>query len=61
MISQIYTIRQDERSYFSVAAMSIQGLRPGAIDPKTGFAFGENDRVFPVIGPLIEGHYEPAP
>ena len=61
LISQIYTIRQDERSYFSVAAMSIQGLRPGAIDPKTGFAFGENDRVFPVIGPLIEGHYEPAP
>ncbi|OHB27090.1 MAG: hypothetical protein A2790_00030 [Phenylobacterium sp. RIFCSPHIGHO2_01_FULL_69_31] len=61
LISQLYTIRQDERSYFSAAAMSIQGLRPGAIDPVTGFASGENDRVFPVIGPLIEGHYEPAP
>lgn len=61
LISQLYSIRQDERSYFSVAAMSIQGLRPGSIDPVTGFASGENDRVFPVIGPLIEGHYEPAP
>lgn len=61
LISQLYTIRQDERSYLSVAAMTIQGLRPGTIDPVTGFAFGENDRVFPVIGPLIEGHYEPAP
>jgi LPS-assembly protein len=39
--------------------MSIQGLRPGVIDPVTGFARGENDRVFPVIGPLMEGHYEP--
>jgi len=60
LISQLYTIRQDDRSYFSAAAMTIQGLRPGAIDPVTGFAQGENDRVFPVIGPLIEGHYEPA-
>lgn len=59
LISQIYTTRQDERSYLSVAAMTIQGLRPGAIDPVTGYASGENDRVFPVIGPLIEGHYEP--
>jgi len=61
LISQIYSIRQDERSYLSVAAMSIQGLRPGSIDPVTGFASGENDRVFPIIGPLVEGHYEPAP
>jgi len=61
LISQLYTIRQDQRSYFSVAAMTIQGLRPGAVDPVTGFASGENDRVFPVIGPLVEGHYEPAP
>jgi LPS-assembly protein len=61
LISQLYSIRQDERSYFSVAAMTIQGLRPGTPDPVTGFSSGENDRVFPVIGPLIEGHYEPAP
>lgn len=59
LISQVYAIRQDDRSYFSVAGMTIQGLRPGSIDPVTGFARGENDRVFPVIGPLVEGHYEP--
>ena len=60
LISQIYSIRQDRRSYLSVAAMTIQGLRPGSFNPVTGFSSGENDRVFPVIGPLIEGHYEPA-
>jgi LPS-assembly protein len=61
LISQLYAIRQDERSYFSMAAMTIQGLRPGLPDPVTGRSFGENDRVFPIIGPLIEGHYEPQP
>ena len=61
LISQLYAMRQDEQSYFSVAGMTIQGLRPGAIDPVTGRAVGENDRVFPIIGPLVEGHYEPAP
>jgi LPS-assembly protein len=60
LISQIYAIRQDERSYFSTAAMSIQGLRSSldTVDPITGFAPGENDRVFPVIGPLVEGRYD---
>lgn len=59
LISQVYAIRQDQRSYLSVAAMTIQGLRPGNVNPVTGFAAGENDRVFPIIGPLVEGHYEP--
>lgn len=60
LISQIYAIRQEQRSYFSAAAITLQGLRPGGFDPILGFSSGENDRVFPVIGPLIEGHYEPA-
>lgn len=47
LISQIYTVRQDDRSYFSAAAMSIQGLRPGDVD-----------RTFPTVAPLVEGHYE---
>jgi LPS-assembly protein len=47
LISQIYAVRQDDRSYASVAAMTIQGLRPG-----------DNDRTFPTIAPLVEGHYE---
>ena len=59
LISQIYAIRQDQRSYLSVAAISLQGLRPGGFDPVRGFSSGENDRVFPTIGPLIEGHHEP--
>lgn len=48
LISQIYSIRQDTHSYLSVAAMTIQGLRPD-----------DTDRTFPVIAPLIEAHYEP--
>ncbi|HEX5378925.1 MAG TPA: LPS-assembly protein LptD [Phenylobacterium sp.] len=48
LISQIYATRQDQRSWFSVAAFSIQGLRPG-----------DNDRTFPVVGPLVEARWEP--
>ncbi|MEO8114203.1 MAG: LPS-assembly protein LptD, partial [Phenylobacterium sp.] len=48
LISQIYTVRQDERSYLSAAALSIQGLRPGDID-----------RTFPLVAPLVEAHYQP--
>lgn len=57
LISQVYAIRQDDRSYFSAAAMTIQGLRP-QFDASGEQATGENDRIFPVIGPLVEGHYE---
>ncbi|MDO8377437.1 LPS-assembly protein LptD [Phenylobacterium sp.] len=48
LISQVYATRQDQRSYFSAAAFSIQGLRPG-----------DNDRAFPFVGPLIEARWEP--
>jgi LPS-assembly protein len=48
LISQVYAVRQDERSYVSTAAMTIQGLRPGDID-----------RTFPTVAPLVEAHYEP--
>jgi LPS-assembly protein len=48
LISQLYTVRQDRRSYLSVAAISVQSLRPG-----------DNDRTFPLIAPLVEGRYEP--
>ena len=49
LTSQVYAVRQDERSYFSIAAVSIQGLRPTDID-----------RTFPTIAPLVEGYWEPA-
>jgi LPS-assembly protein len=48
LISQLYTTRQDQRSYFSVAAISIQGLRDSDID-----------RTFPLIAPLVEARWEP--
>lgn len=48
LISQIYTVRQDERSYVSAAAFSFQGLRPSDVD-----------RTFPIVAPLIEARWEP--
>jgi LPS-assembly protein len=47
LISQAYAIRQDDHSYFSTAAFTIQGLRPG-----------DNDRTFPIAAPLVEARYE---
>jgi LPS-assembly protein len=47
LISQVYAIRQDDLSYASVAAFSIQGLRPT-----------DNNRTFPVVGPLVDTRYE---
>jgi LPS-assembly protein len=49
LISQIYTTRQDQNSYLSVAAISVQGLRATDIDS-----------TIPTIAPLIEAHYEPS-
>jgi len=48
LISQVYAIRQDQTSYLSAAAFSIQGLRPG-----------DNDRTFPIVGPLLEARWQP--
>ena len=54
LISQIYGIRQTDRSYFSVAAISVQGLRPGAVAGTF-----EDNGTFPLIAPLIEERYSP--
>jgi len=48
LTTQLYAVRQSQRSYFSIAALSIQGLRPDDID-----------RTFPLIAPLIEARWEP--
>ncbi|MBS0333812.1 MAG: LPS-assembly protein LptD, partial [Proteobacteria bacterium] len=47
LISQAYAIRQDDDSFASIAAFSIQGLRPF-----------DNNRTFPVVAPIMEGRYE---
>ena len=48
LISQVYTTRQDQDSYVSVAAIDVQGLRSTDIN-----------ETFPVVAPLIEAHYDP--
>ncbi|WP_419317228.1 LPS-assembly protein LptD [Caulobacter sp. ErkDOM-E] len=57
--SQIYTTRQDKLSYLSLSAVSVQGLRVSGIDAVTGLASFENSDVFPLIGPLVEGRWQP--
>jgi LPS-assembly protein len=60
LMSQIYATRQDKRSYFSASMISVQGLRVVAVDPATGLGNKfENSGAFPLIGPLIEGRWEP--
>ena len=49
LISQVYASRQDDRSWFSAAAMSVQGLR-----------VGDRDSAYPVIAPLVEARWEPS-
>lgn len=48
LISQVYAVRQEQLSYLSMAAFSIQGLRPSDVD-----------RTFPIVAPLIEARWEP--
>jgi len=49
LISQIYANRQDTGSYFSISALSFQGLSPT-----------DENRTFPLVAPLIEARYEPS-
>ena len=48
LVSQIDAVRQDQNSYLSIAAVSVQGLRPNDVQS-----------TIPTVAPLIEGHYEP--
>jgi LPS-assembly protein len=61
LLSQIYTVRQSENSYLSVAALSFQSIRPAP--GSTPNAFGirplEDDQTLPVIAPLVEFRFEP--
>jgi len=60
LMSQIYATRQSDRSYFSASMVSVQGLRVVQVNPGTGLANQfENSGAFPVIGPLVEGRWEP--
>lgn len=60
LMSQIYATRQDKRSYFSASMISVQGLRVVGLDTTTGIGNKfENSGAFPLIGPLLEGRWEP--
>jgi LPS-assembly protein len=60
LMSQIYATRQDKRSYFSASMISVQGLRVVQTDSTTGLANKfENSGAFPLIGPMVEGRWEP--
>lgn len=59
LISQLYTRRQDDTSFVSIAAMSFQSVRAYAQNVNTGAIFGESSRTFPVVAPLIEARYDP--
>jgi LPS-assembly protein len=48
LISQLYTTRQDDNSYVSIAAIDVQGLRSTDVNAS-----------FPAIAPLIEARYDP--
>ena len=48
LLSQIYTVRQDQNSYLSISALNFQGLR-----------IGDVNAAMPIVAPLVEGRYEP--
>ena len=59
LMSQIYATRQSDRSWFSASMVSVQGLRVVQVS-STGLANQfENSGAFPLIGPLVEGRWEP--
>lgn len=60
LISQLYTERQTERSYFSMAAFTLQSLRVKEFSPITpALNEFEADGDLPVVAPLIDMRWEP--
>lgn len=61
LLSQVYTVKQSDRSYFSVSALSFQSIRPvpGSLPNAAGVRPLEDDKTLPVVAPLVEFRYEP--
>ena len=61
LLTQLYATRQDTDSYFSISLLSFQGLRqlpnPSTVIPNNTIT--ENNSVFPLVAPLIEGRWDP--
>jgi LPS-assembly protein len=48
LLSEVYAVEQDAKSYVSISALSFQGLRPG-----------DQNGTFPLVAPLIEARWDP--
>ncbi len=68
LISQLYTVRADDTSYLSLAALDFQSLRaygnqtePGPNNTTITLPEGifESSRAFPIVGPLVEARFNP--
>ena len=64
LVSQVFTQRQDQDTFVSIAAISYESLRAYGRQPVTdvGHAnevIGETNQAFPTVGPLIEARYDP--
>jgi LPS-assembly protein len=60
LISQVYAVRQTQRSYLSVAALGFQSLRPIPGAPTVAGVFPlESNDVLPFVAPLGEVRFEP--
>ena len=58
LISQLYTVRADDTSYVSIAAMDFESLRAyGTISATNPEPYVESTRAFPAVAPLIEARY----
>jgi LPS-assembly protein len=60
LLSQIFTTRQDRKSYISISAISFQSLRVKP-DPNGSrqFVSADSANAFPIVGPLIEARIDP--
>jgi LPS-assembly protein len=61
LLSQVYTVRQNENSYLSVSALGFQSIRPvpGSAPNAAGVRPLEDDQTLPLIAPLVEFRFEP--
>jgi len=59
LLTQLFATRQDTDSYFSISLLAFQGLRQLANPNNTTTTITENNAVFPVVAPLIEGRWDP--
>ncbi len=59
LLSQIYTVRQTDRSYLSISAVHFQSLRFETDPLNPGIRLPEDDDALPLVAPLIEARWEP--